>query len=126
MTRTQGQQIHGVLKFYDGEKGYGFLACNDGGANLFVHHSAMCIHPSSTLARVVLPGMAVRCTYHARKGNSQEQARNVTNADGTLLGEATLPIPVRHLASAEGTRNFRDPLIFGLTVGNVKVNGCVE
>ena len=32
-------KLHGVVKRYDAQKGYGFIACDDGSGDLFVHFS---------------------------------------------------------------------------------------
>jgi CspA family cold shock protein len=34
-------RIEGTVKWFDSEKGYGFIAPNHGGKDIFVHHTAI-------------------------------------------------------------------------------------
>jgi len=79
--RTEGQQIDGTLKVWNVEKGYGFVVCEDGGSDLFVHQSA--IKVDGDRYRAILPGTEVSCIYYLREG--KETAREVTAKGGAAL-----------------------------------------
>jgi CspA family cold shock protein len=41
-TRTgEGEEVHGTVKWYSAEKGFGFVAPNEGGRDVFVHATAL-------------------------------------------------------------------------------------
>ena len=64
----------GVVKWFNAEKGYGFIAPDDGGEDLFVHHSAIVGEGYKTLAE------NARVQYEPEQGAKGLQAINVTLA----------------------------------------------
>lgn len=84
MARTVGQFLAGECVSWDVEKGFGWIACEDGGPHLFAHHSAVVVDGDKYKA--IQPGTLVTCVFgHNAKG--KEQAQTITSRDGTpLLG----------------------------------------
>ena len=64
--------ITGTVKWFDEAKGYGFIARQDGGKDVFVHHSAIVGTGFKTLAE----GQQV--TFDVEQGQKGLQASNVT------------------------------------------------
>lgn len=66
--------VHGTVKWFNDEKGYGFIAQNDGGADVFVHYRQV---NNTSGGRVTLnDGQAV--TFEIGEGQKGPQAENVT------------------------------------------------
>jgi CspA family cold shock protein len=64
----------GTVKWFNAEKGYGFISQPDGGADVFVHHSAI----QMTGYRSLQEGQAVE--FEVQQGNKGLQAANVRPA----------------------------------------------
>ena len=61
----------GTVKWFNAEKGYGFISQPDGGADVFVHHSAI----QMTGYRSLQEGQQVE--FEVQQGNKGLQAANV-------------------------------------------------
>ena len=66
----------GTVKWFNGEKGYGFITPEDGGKDLFVHFSAIQADGYKTLNE----GQKVE--YEATQGQKGPQASNVRVVNG--------------------------------------------
>jgi cold shock protein len=62
----------GTVKWFNDEKGYGFITPNDGGSDLFVHHSNIQMGGFKSLK----DGQQV--SYEAAQGKKGPEATNVT------------------------------------------------
>jgi cold shock protein len=62
----------GTVKWFNDDKGYGFIQPDDGGDDLFVHHSAI----SGSGYKSLEEGDKV--SYEATRGQKGMQAENVT------------------------------------------------
>jgi cold shock protein len=63
----------GTVKWFSDEKGFGFITPDEGGKDLFVHHSAINAHGFRTLAE------GARVSYDAEAGDKGPKAVNVNN-----------------------------------------------
>ena len=61
----------GSVKWFNGEKGFGFLACDEGGDDVFVHFSAILVDGFKTLEE----GQKVE--FEIGQGQKGPQAQNV-------------------------------------------------
>jgi CspA family cold shock protein len=64
----------GTVKWFSDEKGYGFITPDDGGEDLFVHHTGI----SGSGYKSLEEGQKV--TYEATQGKKGLQAENVSKA----------------------------------------------
>jgi CspA family cold shock protein len=62
----------GTVKWFNDDKGYGFITPDDGGNDLFVHHSNIQMGGFKTLKD------GQRVQYEAAKGKKGPEATNVT------------------------------------------------
>jgi CspA family cold shock protein len=63
---------NGTVKWFSDDKGYGFITPEEGGNDLFVHHSAINGNGFKTLAE------GARVSYDAEAGDKGPKAVNVT------------------------------------------------
>ena len=63
--------MQGTVKWFSSEKGYGFIAPDGGGKDIFVHHSAIQAKGFKTLEE------GQRVTFEAVKGQKGPQAEGV-------------------------------------------------
>lgn len=64
----------GTVKWFNADKGYGFISPDDGSADLFVHHSAILGDGYKTLAE------GAKVQYERGQGEKGPQATNVALA----------------------------------------------
>jgi CspA family cold shock protein len=64
----------GTVKWFNADKGYGFITPDDGGDDLFVHHSAILGEGYKTLDE------NAKVQYESAQGEKGPQATNVTLA----------------------------------------------
>jgi CspA family cold shock protein len=62
---------NGTVKWFNDDKGFGFITPDDGSADLFVHQSAVISDGQSTL------GEGTKVTYVAEAGDKGPRAGNV-------------------------------------------------
>jgi CspA family cold shock protein len=63
----------GTVKWFNDEKGYGFITPDDGGEDLFVHHSGISGGGFKSLAE------GAKVSYEETQGKKGMQAVNVTS-----------------------------------------------
>jgi cold shock protein len=95
----------GTVKWFDGEKGYGFIRPDDGGEDVFVHHTGIAGSGFKSLDE------GEKVTYEVAQGRRGPQAENVSKvSDGRGFGEErTLRVPVQMEAAARVLVEHFDP-----------------
>lgn len=66
--------MRGTVKWFNNAKGYGFIEPETGGADVFVHHTAIQMDGFRTLTQ------GEEVVFEATEGPKGMQARNVTRA----------------------------------------------
>lgn len=64
----------GTVKWFSDEKGYGFISPDEGGKDIFVHHTAIVMDGFRTLEE------GTKVHYDVVDGSKGPQANNVTKA----------------------------------------------
>jgi cold shock protein len=64
----------GTVKWFNDENGYGFISPDEGGEDLFVHHSGIAVEGFKSLDE------GAKVTYEATQGKKGMQANNVSIA----------------------------------------------
>jgi CspA family cold shock protein len=70
--RRAPDMAQGTVKWFNDEKGYGFITPDDGGEDLFVHHTGIAGDGFKSLEE------GAKVTYEATQGRKGMQADNVT------------------------------------------------
>ena len=95
----------GTVKWFNSEKGYGFITPDDGSEDLFVHHTGIAGSGFKSLEE------GEKVTYEAVRGRKGMQAENVSKATGARNFErrTTLTVPVEVNAAARVLAEHFDP-----------------
>ena len=95
----------GTVKWFDGEKGYGFIRSDDGGEDVFVHHPGIAGSGFKSLDE------GEKVTYEVAQERRGPQAENVSKVSDEIgFGEErTLRVPVEMEAAARVLLEHFDP-----------------
>ena len=94
----------GTVKWFDGEKGYGFISLDEGGEDVFVHHTGIAGSGFKSLDE------GEKVTFEVAQGSRGPQAQNVSRVSEELSsGAGTLTVPVEVEAAARVLVEHFDP-----------------
>mmetsp|Transcript_3437 Transcript_3437/g.6512 ORF Transcript_3437/g.6512 Transcript_3437/m.6512 type:complete len:682 (+) Transcript_3437:26-2071(+) len=115
--REEGQVIKGKIKAWNVEKGYGFAAMQDGGADLFIHQSSVLVEGGRF--RAIAPGTQIEASYSVRPLDGREASSDTTGPSGTpLRGFASRMEAAKMVDAAEAS--FRPKITDGSFKGKCK------
>jgi cold shock protein len=97
--------LQGTVKWFNSEKGYGFITPEDGSEDLFVHHTGIAGSGFKSLDE------GEKVTYEAVRGRRGMQAENVSRVPNgrSFKSEDTLTVPVEVEAAARVLAEHFDP-----------------
>ncbi len=95
----------GTVKWFSEDKGYGFITPDEGGEDLFVHHTGIAGSGFKSLDE------GEKVTYEAVRGRRGMQAENVSKVPNgrSFKSEDTLTVPVEIEAAARVLAEHFDP-----------------
>jgi cold shock protein len=95
----------GTVKWFDGEKGYGFIRPDDGGEDVFVHHTGIAGSGFKSLDE------GEKVTYEVAQGRRGPQAENVSKVSNEpgFGEERILKVPMELEAAARVLLEHFDP-----------------
>ena len=94
----------GTVKWFNSEKGYGFISPDEGGEDLFVHHTGIAGSGFKSLDE------GEKVDYEAVRGRRGMQAENVSKvASGRSFEKQTLTVPLEVEAAAHVLAEHFDP-----------------
>ncbi len=96
----------GTVKWFNSEKGYGFITPDDGSEDVFVHHTGIAGSGFKSLDE------GEKVTYEAVRGRRGLQAENVSKASSSGRSSErrnTLTVPVEVEAAARVLVEYFDP-----------------
>src|SRR5215217_2936160 len=99
----------GTVKWFNEEKGYGFISPDDGSADVFVHHSGIAGSGFKSLEE------GEKVTYEVVRGKRGMQAENVSKAPTSsrsgqsFESESSLRVPLEVEAAARVLAEHFDP-----------------
>ena len=96
----------GTVKWFNSDKGYGFITPDDGSEDLFVHHTGIAGGGFKSLEE------GEKVTYEAVQGRRGMQAENVSKGPSSERGferRNTLTVPVEVEAAARVLAEYFDP-----------------
>lgn len=108
--RVEGQRLKGVVKYYNIDKGFGFIAVEDGGNDVFVHQSAIQIEGFRALTK----DDKVEFTFKMRDGKenatevSGENAAPLQRFENKLQAVTSLNRGPRHPEAIDGKVKWFD------------------
>ena len=97
--------LEGTVKWFSSEKGYGFIIPDDGGEDLFVHHTGIVGEGFKTLDE------GEKVSYEVTQGRKGMQAQNVSKVAGGVPASARreLTVPTEVEAAARVLVEYFDP-----------------
>jgi cold shock protein len=97
--------LQGTVKWFNSEKGYGFITPEDGSEDLFVHHTGIAGSGFKSLDE------GEKVTYEAVRGRRGMQAENVSRVPNgrSFKSEDTLTVTVEVEAAARVLAEHFDP-----------------
>ena len=97
----------GTVKWFDKEKGYGFISPDEGGEDVFVHHTGIAGGGFKSLDE------CEKVTYEVVRGRRGVRAENVSRAPSSggrsFDRRETLKVPVEVEAAARVLAQYFDP-----------------